>query len=206
MKSLAKYDWVSQYSKNVFPNARWSEFKNISYPIYDLTQESNEIYTIVTTILNSESDNGAQSEHEALIYLNEKKLEYRRKKFDCEELQIIEILDTLIENIVYYLNGDENELECLENCYSILKIVFRGDKYKFKLGEQACDESKIVRVENEKAYTADETLGSMPQNIMGRRIDLLLSSFGTNVSSCEWKAGNVSPSVARRQESKNLRQ
>ncbi|KAG1441519.1 hypothetical protein G6F56_011446 [Rhizopus delemar] len=92
----------------------------------------------------------------------------------------------------------------MEGCYSILKTVFRGSKYKFKLVEQACIESKTVREENEKTYAGNETLGST-QNIMGRRIDLLLSSFETNVSSCEWKAENTSPSIARRQESKNFR-
>lgn len=92
----------------------------------------------------------------------------------------------------------------MDGCYSILKNVFRGSKYKFKLGEQACIESKNVREENEKAYASNETLDST-RNIMGRRIDLLLSSFETNISSCEWKAENVSPSVARSQESKNLR-
>ncbi|CAO3702631.1 unnamed protein product [Rhizopus stolonifer] len=158
-------------------------------------------------ILKSEdqrSDHERQPEHEALIYLSEKRHEYRKKKLDCGELQIIEILDTLIQNIIYYLDGNESELECIEGCYSILKIVFRGSKYKFKLGEQAYIESKTVREENEKAYASNETLDST-QNIMGRRIDLLLSSFETNVSSCEWKAENVRLSIARRQESKNLR-
>lgn len=102
------------------------------------------------------------------------------------------------------MNGNESELECMEGAYSVLKIVFRGSKYKFKLGEQACIESKTVREENEKAYANNETVDSA-QNIMGRKIDLLLSSFQTNISSCEWKAENVSSSVARRQESKNLR-
>lgn len=102
------------------------------------------------------------------------------------------------------MNGNESELECMEGSYSVLKIVFRGCKYKFKLGEQACVESKTVREENEKAYASNETLDST-QNIMGRRIDLLLSSFQTNISSCEWKAENVSSPVARRQESKNVR-
>lgn len=74
----------------------------------------------------------------------------------------------------------------MEGTYSVLKIAFRGSKYKFKLGEQACIESKTVREENEKAYASNETLDST-QNIMGRRIDLLLSSFQTNISSCEWK-------------------
>lgn len=82
--------------------------------------------------------------------------------------------------------------------------MFRGSKYKFKLGEQACIESKTVREENEKEYASNETLDST-QNIMGLRIDLLLSSFEINVSSCKWKAENVSPSVARRQEKKNLK-
>ncbi|KAI8881679.1 hypothetical protein K501DRAFT_140621, partial [Backusella circina FSU 941] len=153
---------------------------------------------------DQEPDHERQLEHEALVYLSEKKLEYRKKKLDCEELQIIEILDTLIQNIIYYLNGNESELECMEGCYSVLKVVFRGSKYKFKLREQACIESKAVREENEKTYASNETLDST-QNIMGRRIDLLLSSYQTNVSSCEWKAENVSSSVARRQESKNLR-
>ncbi|RCH81481.1 hypothetical protein CU098_001932, partial [Rhizopus stolonifer] len=201
------HDWTSQYCKSVFPDARWSEFEKLSYPIYNLTQESNEIYTNVMRKLKSEDqkpDHERQPEHEALIYLSEKKHEYRKKKLDCEELQIIEILDTLIQNIIYYLNGNESELECMEGCYSILKTVFRGSKYKFKLVEQACIESKTVREENEKTYAGNETLGST-QNIMGRRIDLLLSSFETNVSSCEWKAENTSPSIARRQESKNFR-
>lgn len=92
----------------------------------------------------------------------------------------------------------------MEGCCSILKIVFRGSKYKFKLGEQACIESKNVREENEKTFGSSQTLDSI-RNIMGRRIDLLLSSFETNISSCEWKAENVSPSVARSQESKNVR-
>ncbi|CEG64342.1 hypothetical protein RMATCC62417_01328 [Rhizopus microsporus] len=194
------HDWTSQYCKSVFPDARWSEFEKLSYPIYNLTQESNEIYTNVMRILKSEDqkpDHERQPEHEALIYLSEKKHEYRKKKLDCEELQIIEILDTLIQNIIHDLNGNESELECMEGSYSVLKIVFRGSKYKFKLGEQACVESKTVREENEKAYASNETLDST-QNIMGRRIDLLLSSFQTNISSCEWKAENVSPPVARR--------
>ncbi|KAI8084384.1 uncharacterized protein B0P05DRAFT_585676 [Gilbertella persicaria] len=92
------HDWTSQYCKSVFPDARWSEFEKLSYPIYDLTQESNEIYTNVMRKLKSEdqkSDHERQPEHEALIYLSEKKHEYRKKKLDCEELQIIEILDTL---------------------------------------------------------------------------------------------------------------
>ncbi|KAG2208324.1 hypothetical protein INT47_006180 [Mucor saturninus] len=87
------HDWTSQYSKSVFPDARWSEFEKLSYPIYNLTQESNEIYINVMRILKSEDqkpDHERQPEREALIYLSEKKLEYRKKKLDCGELQIIE--------------------------------------------------------------------------------------------------------------------
>lgn len=40
------------------------------------------------------SDYERQPGHEALIYLSEKKLEYRKKRLDCEELQMIEILET----------------------------------------------------------------------------------------------------------------
>ncbi|KAG0755377.1 hypothetical protein G6F61_010362 [Rhizopus arrhizus] len=165
------------------------------------------LYTNVMRILKSKgqkSDYERQPDHEALIYLSEKRLEYRKKRLDCEELQIIEILETVIQNIIFSLNGDESELECMEGCCSILKTVFRGSKYKFKLGEQACIESKNVREENEKAFGNNQTLDST-RNIMGRRIDLLLSSFETNISSCEWKAENVSPSIARSQESKNIR-
>ncbi|KAG1136225.1 hypothetical protein G6F37_010262 [Rhizopus arrhizus] len=132
------------------------------------------------------------------------RLEYRKKRLDCEELQIIEALETAIQNIIFCLNGDKSELECMEGCCSILKTVFRGSKYKFKLGEQACIESKNAREENEKTFGNNQTLDST-RNIMGRRIDLLLSSFETNISSCEWKAENVSPSIARSQESKNIR-
>ncbi|EIE90950.1 hypothetical protein RO3G_15661 [Rhizopus delemar RA 99-880] len=148
-------------------------------------------------ILKSEGQNSdyeRQPGHEALIYLSEKKLEYRKKRLDYEELQMIEILET----------ADESELECMEGCCSILKTVFHGSKYKFKLGEQACIESKNVRAENEKTFGSSQTLDSI-RNIMGRRIDLLLSSFETNISSCEWKAENVSPSVARNQESESKR-
>ncbi|KAI7907862.1 uncharacterized protein BX663DRAFT_539274 [Cokeromyces recurvatus] len=55
-----------------------------------------------------------------------------------------------------------------------------------------------------KTYTSNEALNSTC-NIMGCRIDLLLSSFKINICSCEWKVNNVCPSVARKQESKNLR-
>ncbi|OBZ84841.1 hypothetical protein A0J61_07105 [Choanephora cucurbitarum] len=184
------HSWTAQYCKNVFPDARWSEFEELKYPLYNLTEESSDIYNNVMKILKNEDAQlglERQPEHEALVYLSEKRHEY-----------------SVSMNNIYYLNGNESELECMEDCYSILKIAFRGSKYKFKLGEQACIESKTVREENEKAYANNENFDSA-QNIMGRRIDLLLSSYETNVSSCEWKAENVSPSVARSQESKNLR-
>ncbi|ORE04323.1 hypothetical protein BCV72DRAFT_337393 [Rhizopus microsporus var. microsporus] len=106
------------------------------------------------------SDHERQPEHEALIYLSEKRHEYRKKELDCEELYIIEILETLIQSIIYYLNGNESELECMEGCYSILKVVFRGSKYKCKLRKQACAESKNAREENEEAYASNEALDS----------------------------------------------
>ncbi|KAG1053272.1 hypothetical protein G6F43_004634 [Rhizopus delemar] len=179
-------------------NLHYEEVKplsNLTHSVYNLTQKSNYYYETLQ-ILKGEgqsSDYERQSGHEALIYLSEKKLEYRKKRLDCEELQMIEILEI----------ADESELECMEGCCSILKTVFHGSKYKFKLGEQACIESKNVRAENEKTFGSSQTLDSI-RNIMGRRIDLLLSSFETNISSCEWKAENVSPSVARSQESEKV--
>ncbi|KAG0734857.1 hypothetical protein G6F35_010652 [Rhizopus arrhizus] len=44
------HDWMSEYCKSVFPDARWSELEKLSYSIYNLTQESDEIYTNVMRV------------------------------------------------------------------------------------------------------------------------------------------------------------
>jgi hypothetical protein len=92
----------------------------------------------------------------------------------------------------------------MDGCYEILKTIFRGGVYKFRLGEQACIESKIVREENEQKYN-DSSNVDTPKNIMGCKIDIILSSLQTNISSNEWKAENASPDVIIKQECKNAK-
>ena len=70
-------------------------------------------------------------------------------------------------------------------------------------GEQSCHESRSVREENEKHY--GNSIISTVHNIMGRRVDMLISLQNQNISSCEWKASNATPTMAKKQESKNVR-
>ncbi|KAI7858797.1 hypothetical protein BDC45DRAFT_433195, partial [Circinella umbellata] len=135
--------------------------------------------------------------HHALIYLTERKLVEMKSAIDSPILQIIDILESMSE-------GNESELDCMEDCYTIMKIVLRGPQYKFQLGEQACVESKAVRERNEKDYSKGGVF-STTHNIMGRKVDLLVASHDQNISSCEWKADNVTPSTIRKQECKNVR-
>ncbi|KAI7851715.1 hypothetical protein BDC45DRAFT_589424 [Circinella umbellata] len=46
---------------------------------------------------------------------------------------------------------------------------------------------------------------SAVHNIMGRKVDMLISLQDQNISSCEWKANNSAPMMAKKQESKNVR-
>ncbi|KAG2217427.1 hypothetical protein INT45_013758 [Circinella minor] len=73
------------------------------------------------------------------------KVEEIQIHFDSQELQIIDLLEFLIKNITHKPAGDESELDCMADCANIIKIVFRGKKFRFQLGEQACNESKTVR-------------------------------------------------------------
>ncbi|KAI7853840.1 hypothetical protein BDC45DRAFT_441607, partial [Circinella umbellata] len=91
----------------------------------------------------------------------------------------------------------ESELDCMEDGYSILKIIFRGKKYHFRMGEQACFGSKVVKEYNEANYSIGGII-SATHNVMGRNIDLLVSSYELRISSCEWKAENVTPASIRK--------
>ncbi|KAI9270621.1 hypothetical protein BDA99DRAFT_421240, partial [Phascolomyces articulosus] len=90
---------------------------------------------------------------------------------------------------------NESELDSMEDCYTVLKIVFRVPQYK---GEQVCAESKAVREQNGKDYSKGGVF-STTHYIMGRKIDLLVSSNNQNIPSCEWKADNVTSNTIRKQ-------
>lgn len=64
--------------------------------------------------------------------------------------------------------------------------------------------TKESRIENNLLY-ADGARSSISCNIMGRKIDILVSQGATELACCEWKAPGVSVSVAHEQEIKNMR-
>ncbi|KAI7854199.1 hypothetical protein BDC45DRAFT_569316 [Circinella umbellata] len=128
-----------------------------------LTPKSDEIFD---RILNDTSPDCTRSpKHEALVYLAMKKVEEIQIHFDSQELQIIDILEFLIKNITHKPDGDESELDCMADCANIIKIVFRGKK-----GEQACNESKIVREENEKEYGSNSVISAVPSSQISPKI------------------------------------
>ncbi|KAG2218264.1 hypothetical protein INT45_000401 [Circinella minor] len=188
----------------------WSEMKTLTSPIIQLEDGCDEVFDTTVAILKGkyvieDAVKYLNKEHHALIYLTEKKLVEMKNAIDSPILQIIDILESIIKNCLHRAKGNESELDCMEDCYyTIMKIVFRGPQYKFQLGEQACVKSKAVRERNEKDYSKGGVF-STTHNIMGRKVDLLVSSHDQNISSCEWKANNVTPSTVRKQECKNVR-
>ncbi|KAI7853441.1 hypothetical protein BDC45DRAFT_442175, partial [Circinella umbellata] len=92
-----------------------------------------------------------------------------------------------------------SELDSMVVCYNILCIAFEDTDYKISLGEQASTETKKSRLHNKRLYGSDGSFAAV-HNIIGRKIDALVTIEKIEISCCEWKAPNVTTTVIHEQQ------
>ncbi|ORY98194.1 hypothetical protein BCR43DRAFT_546978 [Syncephalastrum racemosum] len=127
--------------------------------------------------------------HAALVYLSSMRSNQLETAMDSEEIQVID---------VFMAATHESELEAMEVCYSVLKTIFRDCLCQFKM------HTKRARVQNESSF-GEGAVFQRVYNTMGRKVDVLVSIAGVEVSSGEWKAANATQPMIRKQASKNMR-
>ncbi|KAI7847182.1 hypothetical protein BDC45DRAFT_24964 [Circinella umbellata] len=145
---------------------------------------------------------------EARKFICNKKLEVFNSGInDNEVMQMLDIVDAIIASLPD-LNeqsppypGNSSELTHYRYVATLLDIMFRDTKFEKKDGETSSKATKIARQYNMDLCEDNDS----KQVMIGRRIDLLFSTLGVELSSSEWKKASVSDNLGKQQQNKNAR-
>ncbi|KAI9494439.1 hypothetical protein BDB00DRAFT_787059 [Zychaea mexicana] len=82
-------------------------------------------------------------------------------------------------------------------------ISFRNTTYEFSL-ELASAKTKKVKLHNEWLYGPGGSF-TTTYNVIGQKIDAIVTTGDTEIACCVWKAPGITTSVAHEQQTKNMR-
>ncbi|GAA5796942.1 hypothetical protein HPULCUR_002320 [Helicostylum pulchrum] len=109
-------------------------------------------------------------------------------EFDEDDgLDIPDIMDILAKHVIVDStiapNSDESEITCYRKFMKILDDIFNGTNLDLVDGEIPCQATKAIAKDQEHLFG-----NKIPLNKgFGRRIDLIMSAKGCELSSSEWK-------------------
>ncbi|CAO3630855.1 unnamed protein product [Mucor fragilis] len=118
-----------------------------------------------------------------------------------EEMQALDVIEYLVLMIRRKEQRHSSELAFYRVTAHIMDIILSNSSLKLVDGENCSQATKSEQKANQKAFCDDDDA----KKSIGRKIDLIVSDKGCELSSSEWKKQATSPLTIEQQHVKNIR-
>ncbi|CAO3646841.1 unnamed protein product [Mucor hiemalis] len=193
----------SIFNKYIIDEQFWASVNRLSIaPPLGLTPDSKEFLRVL--IESSKDESGAINFKQLRINVVTEKLSAINDD-NVDLVKLLDIIDIVVKDLVIDVravqDNSESELTSYRKVATILDMLFKNSGINLLDGETTCKASKSIARNQENIYG-----DTIPLNRgFGRRIDLLLSSKGIELSTNEWKRKKTTHDILITQQTKNIR-
>ncbi|GAN04039.1 hypothetical protein MAM1_0053d03497 [Mucor ambiguus] len=143
----------------------------------------------------------SEDENAFHLKLAEKKLEALKGPCDSQEMQILSIIEYVVLCLVRSNQRHKSELSCYRITAFIIELVLGRSPLKIIDGENTSQAMKNAQLENQRSCLDDDD----KKRLIGRKIDMIVSGHGVELSSSEWKREQTVLVTIEQQRVKNIR-
>ncbi|KAL7328105.1 hypothetical protein PS15p_206427 [Mucor circinelloides] len=189
----------ARYFDKQSPNIRilFEQAKSHSTHFSTVTGLSEEVRNTVQNLIETTTE-----ELPLRLKITEKKLQLLEGgRHKSEEMQALDVIEYLVSMMRRKEQRHSSELAFYRVTAHIMDIILSNSSLKLVDGENCSQATKNEQKANQKVFCDDDDA----KKSIGRKIDMIVSDKGCELSSSEWKKQATSPLTIEQQHVKNIR-